>query len=134
MIVCVVLEVWTGREEGCTGRILTTLPWSQRISAQLLERLPPTGRWNLHPRTKWPSKLRAARQTCDAVTRTRCCPPSRSSVAPARSASKCNACAFNGALGCTLYCSRRQAWSIARQRNPHSKCASETLSTEATLF
>lgn len=101
MIVCAVLELWKGRDEGCMETILTTLPWIRHVSAHLLEDHPPTGRWNLHLHTKWPSKLHAAPRTCDAVTQTHCCPLSRSSVDPARSALKCKACAVNEPLGCT---------------------------------
>lgn len=131
---CVVLEVWKGRGEGCTVTILTTLPWSQHVSAQLLEGHPPTGRWSLLLRTKWPSKLHAAPRTCAAVTRTHCCPLSRSSAAPARSALKCKACAVDRPLGCTHSFSHQQARSMARPGNLHSKRASETFSIEATLF
>lgn len=132
MIVCVVLEVWKGRDEGCTGTILTTPPWSRHVSAQLLEGHRLTGRWNLHPRTRWPSKLHAAPRTCGAVTRTRCCPLSRSSAAPVRSALKCKACTANGSLGHTHFCSHRQAQGMAHPRNPHSVRALETVSMEAT--
>lgn len=86
------------------GMILTTLPWSRHVLARLLAGHPSTGKWNLHLRMKWPSKLHAAPPTCGAATRIHCCPPNHSSVAPVRSALKFKACAVdvNESLGCTL--------------------------------
>lgn len=78
---------WSATGKTLVAKNSTTRPWTPGVSAQRRTLHPG---WNPLPRTRWPSRPRAAPRTCGGHTRTPTWPRSPCSDSPGRSASRCD--------------------------------------------